>query len=675
MSNQVNPKKPKEIPAIECTYDGYRQGFPPFHITQNGLHNELRSVRSGQTKKLLEQFWLYFNENCDLVFSDKKDEPFQQAKMLPQELKDFVLAYISAKETDIAQEYHTFVSEINKLKNPYLRIVLNSDLTYQNIAVISTFVETFSHQVAQLIDIVVKSSFAKTPFIIKYIIDMMQTLIDSVDVNYAGSRYETFEKNDKDPYGERRKMNLDTFVHDFYNAQVSLRKGWLPQGTTSGKIDSSNWEPFKDYKNLYRAIQYSGGYGKKPSASPEEVQNDLLRFLCDRIPETGTNPTTPEAPSKKAAEDFQTFYRQLTKEPIVQDFLKSQTSLRKGWLPQDTTMGKINLVNWEPFKGFKNLYCAIQYSGCYSQKPPVSPGEIQNDLSHFLCDRIPETGTNPTTPGAPSKKAAEDFQTFYRQLTKGSIEKREEEKRIAQQILKQIYGLPEDIISPQQMQAYIIQYPRIRELIDSIMPIMPETWISRYFVAIYSMEKLFVEEQPGLFRPNMQAYQEFKKTFNFSNLSLDLRFFKSPYIAVCDLILDNMIAQSLHTDVFSIHSLNELDYMFNKNNLTLDEKNRIQSIISTLLRTLRLLCVTDNVEFAYHTRQMPELCFEDSRIKLKGELEYLNGRGRKTAKEDGTEDCLKQYDKIIYLKQIDSFSENLEKSIASLFFYTPEKES
>ena len=570
MSNQVNPKKPKEIPAIECTYDGYRQGFPPFHITQNGLHNELRSVRSGQTKKLLEQFWLYFNENCDLVFSDKKDEPFQQAKMLPQELKDFVLAYISAKETDIAQEYHTFVSEINKLKNPYLRIVLNSDLTYQNIAVISTFVETFSHQVAQLIDIVVKSSFAKTPFIIKYIIDMMQTLIDSVDVNYAGSRYETFEKNDKDPYGERRKMNLDTFVHDFYNAQVSLRKGWLPQGTTSGKIDSSNWEPFKDYKNLYRAIQYSGGYGKKPSASPEEVQNDLLRFLCDRIPETGTNPTTPEAPSKKAAEDFQ---------------------------------------------------------------------------------------------------------TFYRQLTKGSIEKREEEKRIAQQILKQIYGLPEDIISPQQMQAYIIQYPRIRELIDSIMPIMPETWISRYFVAIYSMEKLFVEEQPGLFRPNMQAYQEFKKTFNFSNLSLDLRFFKSPYIAVCDLILDNMIAQSLHTDVFSIHSLNELDYMFNKNNLTLDEKNRIQSIISTLLRTLRLLCVTDNVEFAYHTRQMPELCFEDSRIKLKGELEYLNGRGRKTAKEDGTEDCLKQYDKIIYLKQIDSFSENLEKSIASLFFYTPEKES
>ena len=93
------------------------------------------------------------------------------------------------------------------------------------------------------------------------------------------------------------------------------------------------------------------------------------------------------------------------------------------------------------------------------------------------------------------------------------------------------------------------------------------------------------------------------------------------------------------------------------------------------MRNLRSLCVTENVEFAYHTRQMPELCFEDSRIKLKGELEYLNGRGRKTAKEDGKEDCLKQYDKIIYLKQIDSFSENLEKSIASLFFYTPEKES
>ena len=90
--------------------------------------------------------------------------------------------------------HHTFVSEINKSKNSYLRIVLNSNLTYQNIAAISTFVKTFSHQVAQLIDIVVKSSFAKTPFIIKYIIDMMQTLIDSVDVNYAGSRYETFEK-------------------------------------------------------------------------------------------------------------------------------------------------------------------------------------------------------------------------------------------------------------------------------------------------------------------------------------------------------------------------------------------------------------------------------------------------------------------------------------------------
>ena len=581
MSNQVNPKKPKEIPAIECTYDGYRQGFPPFHITQNGLNNELRSARpdqnglnnkyrnvySGQMEKLLKQFWLYFDGKRDLVFSDEKDESFQQAKMLPQELKDFVLAYISAKETDIAQEYHTFVSEINKSKNPYLRIVLNSDLTYQNIAVISTFVETFSHQVAQLIDIVVKSSFTKTPFIIEYITNMMQTLIDSVDVNYAGSRYETFEKNDKDPYGERRKMNLDTFVHDFYNAQVSLRKDWLPQGTTSGKIDPSNWEPFKDYKNLYRAIQYSGGYGKKPSASPEEIQNDLLRFLCDRIPETGNKPTKPRASSKKAAEDFQ---------------------------------------------------------------------------------------------------------TFYRQLTKDSIEKRKEEKRIAQQILKQIYGLPESIISPQQLQAYIMQYPRIQELIGSI---VPETYKSHYEAAQNSMQELFVEEQPGLFRPNMQAYQEFKKTFNFSNLSLDLRFFKVPYIAVCDLILDNMIAQSLHTDVFSIHSLNELDYMFNKNNLTLDEKNRIQSIISTLLRTLRLLCVTDNVEFAYHTRQMPELCFEDSRIKLKGELEYLNGRGRKTAKEDGKEDCLKQYDKIIYLKQIDSFSENLEKSIASLFFYTPEKES
>ena len=96
------------------------------------------------------------------------------------------------------------------------------------------------------------------------------------------------------------------------------------------------------------------------------------------------------------------------------------------------------------------------------------------------------------------------------------------------------------------------------------MPVMPETWISRYFVAIYSMEKLFVEEQPSLFRPNMQAYQEFKKTFNFSNLSLDLRFFNTPYIVACDLILDNIIARSLYTDTFSIHSLNELDKMFNK---------------------------------------------------------------------------------------------------------------
>ena len=303
---------------------------------------------------------------------------------------------------------------------------------------------------------------------------------------------------------------------------------------------------------------------KKPSASPEEVQNDLLRFLCDRIPETGTNPTTPEAPSKKAAEDFQTFYRQLAKEPIVQDFLKSQPSLRKSRLPQGTTIGKIDLVNREPFKGFKNLYCAIQYSGGYGKKPSASPEEVQNDLLRFLCDQIPETGTNPTTPGAPSKKAAEDFQTFYRQLTKDSIEKRKEEKRIAQQILEQIYGLPEGIISPQQMQAYIIQYPRIHELIKSIMPVMPETWISRYFVAIYSMEKLFVEEQPSLFRPNMQAYQEFKKTFNFSNLSLDLRFFNTPYIVACDLILDNIIARSLYTDTFSIHSLNELDKMFNK---------------------------------------------------------------------------------------------------------------
>lgn len=202
-------------------------------------------------------------------------------------------------------EFENFTESIQKIHNLYLLQTLQADPQYQNIAILSAFIDVFSQQIALLINLLMSYSLEKTPFAVDIIVKNMYALIDRLDINFAGSQYETKQKHPKDPYKSRKKLDVPKFVRHTYLTQWKKRKRWLPSVDENGDPILDLYESYSDqYPELNKAIKNLKGENLLFSDKDKEnIRQEYLAFLYDNFLDQET---------KDRADDFHSIYNSVT---------------------------------------------------------------------------------------------------------------------------------------------------------------------------------------------------------------------------------------------------------------------------------------------------------------------------------------------------------------------------
>lgn len=324
------------------------KSFSPFHMTQNQLFSRGEIAVNDNTNELISEFLLeLYNPLTDSpeqynaeVHPDETtylrlipDEDLQQpdelstptgakrkkrtkAKLLPTEIVELLEAYVHSQDFQKnssqeskwqakLHEFENFTESIQKIHNLYLMQTLQADPQYQNIAILSAFIDVFSQQIALLINLLMSYSLEKTPFAVDIIVKNMYALIDRLDINFAGSQYETKQKHPKDPYKSRKKLDVPKFVRHTYLTQWEKRKRWLPSVDENGDPILDLYESYSDqYPELNKAIKSLKGENLLFSDKDREnIRKEYLAFLYDNFLDKET---------KDRADDFHSIYNSVT---------------------------------------------------------------------------------------------------------------------------------------------------------------------------------------------------------------------------------------------------------------------------------------------------------------------------------------------------------------------------
>lgn len=338
-TNSSQSKGPKSNVIPIRYYREDRKGFSPFHMVQNEIFTakDDKSVsRGGKHEELLKDFYLglFSPKGPDKIYPDKYPDNYVylqldssistqgrkysqgHAKLIPTELFDLVQAYIESqpKSTNASEqtlqeaqlsEFRKFTNKIENSGNPYLKTILNADPEYQNIKIIPAFIKIFSTQLGSLLDYLMSCSLERTADIICEIVSGMYVLLDKIDVDFAGSQYETRGKHLENPYEERKKLDLDQFVRRMYYSHLNLRKSYLPSVDDNGDPSFELYERYStQYPYLDKAIKYLTNKNVELSEddrkkSRQEYQMYLLEHHVNQE-------------TKQAAKEFQEYYDLIT---------------------------------------------------------------------------------------------------------------------------------------------------------------------------------------------------------------------------------------------------------------------------------------------------------------------------------------------------------------------------
>lgn len=338
-TNSSQSKGPKSNVIPIRYYREYRKGFSPFHMVQNEIFTakDDKSVSRGEKHEdLLKDFYLglFSPKGPDKIYPDKYPDNYVylqldssistqgrkhsqgHAKLIPTELFELVQAYIESQPTSIKpakktlqktqlSEFREFTNKIENSGNPYLKTILNADPEYQNIKIIPAFIKIFSTQLGSLLDYLMSCSLERTADIICEIVSGMYVLLDKIDVDFAGSQYETRGKHLENPYEERKKLDLDQFVRRMYYGHLNLRKSYLPSVDDNGDPSFELYERYStQYRYLAKAIKYLTNKNVELSEddrkkSRQEYQMYLLEHHVNQE-------------TKQAAKEFQEYYDLIT---------------------------------------------------------------------------------------------------------------------------------------------------------------------------------------------------------------------------------------------------------------------------------------------------------------------------------------------------------------------------
>ena len=309
-------------------------GFSTFHITQGEAYEQYSFPKNAETSKLLKDFFLEtysaLDSDCfDMNLLDEYPDNYvylrpipnnikrakTKAKLLPLELVDLLKAYrcIQPDRSNPSDEsirnhrlseFGDFAKSIQGSDNKYLKTILNADPVYQNIAILPAFLDVFSKQIVQLIDLLMGYSLEMTPYVINRIVKGMYALIDQIDVNYAGNQYRTQKLHPENPFEERKKINIQKYVYTIYYDQLRVRKNWFEdRKDTSIPTLQSLPEDTKKYSDLRKAV--SSLSDEHIELSADEIKSSRQQYL-NFLYENHISQIT-----KDAAQEFQDIYESI----------------------------------------------------------------------------------------------------------------------------------------------------------------------------------------------------------------------------------------------------------------------------------------------------------------------------------------------------------------------------
>lgn len=300
------------------TFFKYPKGFEPFHRTISEIENIIKKSPNykhceGPIDNIISYFTLSLDDNHYLMqrspshFKFSKEAVFSQvSRLIPLELEELICAYIVAmKRGDIEamaeipdqitaerERVSVFIEEMSRCKNKYLNVLLDSNLVYQNIKSYSEFIATFTHQISQVVELIVKCSLEVAPFAMGHAIYEMKRLINSLNVNYAGSRYEEYKrKKNKEPSTEdkneliRKDCNLENLIKDIYNKNIDKRSEWLPDNDDPTiKWDLSKFESYdKIVSYLDYVFEKLGTKGFSAKKGLPEAEKQYKNYLYNNL--------------------------------------------------------------------------------------------------------------------------------------------------------------------------------------------------------------------------------------------------------------------------------------------------------------------------------------------------------------------------------------------------------